>query len=55
MKIKINYYVSAVIKGHLVEDKIEAYTSKQAWYFFASKYGYAMRDFKALEMPKRIA
>ena len=54
-KEKVNYYVSAVIKGHLVEDDCDAYTEKQAWYLFAKKYGFAMRDFKALEKPIKKA
>jgi hypothetical protein len=51
MKKKIKHYVSAVVKGHLVEDYLDAYTKRQAWYLFAQKYGFAMRDFKALPMP----
>ena len=51
MKKKIKFHVSAVIKEHRVTDIIEAYTKKQAWYFFAQNNGYAMRDFNAFPLP----
>ena len=51
-KEKHTYWVSAVIKEQLVEDKVDAYTKKQSWYLFACKYGFAMRDFNSRELPK---
>ena len=45
---KTQYIVSAVVKGHYCEDSVYAYTDRQAWYFFAKKHGFAMRDFKIL-------
>lgn len=42
------YYVSAVIKGNLIESVIFAKSAKQAWYFFGKNNGFAMRDFKIL-------
>lgn len=46
------YYTSAVIKGQYCEDKILAYSAKQAWYFFCKKYGFAIRDFKIIGMEE---
>lgn len=43
-----NYYVSAVIKDRLCEDKFVAVSERQAWYLFGKKYSFAMRDFKVL-------
>lgn len=42
------YYVSAVVKGRLVENVIFAKSAKQAWLFFGKNNGFAMRDFKVL-------
>lgn len=38
----------AVIRSKLVEDTIEATSTKQAWYKFGKKYGFAMYDFKVI-------
>ena len=46
------YYASAVIKGQYCEDKILAYSAKQAWYLFCKKYGFATRDFKIIGMEE---
>lgn len=44
----IGYYISAVIKGRYVEDKLFAVSSKQALYFFRKKHGFACRDLKII-------
>lgn len=38
----------AVVKGILVEDTILATSTKQAWYKFGKKHGFAMYDFKVI-------
>lgn len=47
-KEKQTYIMSAVVKGHFVEDNFNTYSPKQAWFYFCKKYGFANRDFKIL-------
>ena len=44
----IEYTCHAVVKGMLVEDKFNAVSAKQAWYFFCKKYSFSNRDFKVI-------
>lgn len=42
------YFVRAVVKDRICEDKFVAISNKQAWYYFGCKYSFAMRDFTIL-------
>lgn len=42
------YTCQAVIRGILVEDNVQAVSSRQAWYKFCEKNGYRCRDFKII-------
>lgn len=44
----LKYYMSAVVKGQLVQDIKFAISDKQAWYYFCRANGFANRDFKIL-------
>lgn len=43
-----NYIVSAVVNDRYCVDMVQAVSEKQAWYKFAKKYGFRMRDFKVM-------
>lgn len=40
-----NYTVSAVINDRYCEDTVQAVSDRQAWFKFAKKYGFKMRNF----------
>ena len=42
--LKMKYYVSAVVNNHRESKRIEAFSKKQASYFFKLTYGFACRD-----------
>ena len=44
LKLKMKYYVSAVVNNHRESKRIEAVSKKQASYFFKLTYGFACRD-----------
>ena len=44
LKFKMKYYVSAVVNNHRESKRIEAFSKKQASYFFKLTYGFACRD-----------
>lgn len=48
MAMQNRYYVSAVIKDRLCEDRFIAKSERQAWFLLGNKYSFAMRDFKVL-------
>lgn len=40
-----NYTCSALVNDRYCEDTVQAVSEKQAWYKFAKKYGFKMRNF----------
>ena len=47
-KIKKLYLIHAVINKQVIENKVLAYTEKQALYFFRERNGYKCRDLKCI-------
>ena len=45
---RLQFIVSAVVKGQLVKDTFYAVSLKQARYYYGKKYGFAFRDFTQL-------
>lgn len=41
----LNYTCSALINDRYCEDTVQAVSDKQAWFKFAQKYGFRMRNF----------
>jgi len=44
----VNYICSAIINDRYCEDTVQAVSDKQAWYKFAKKYGFRMRNFTVM-------
>nr|DAU23732.1 MAG TPA: hypothetical protein [Caudoviricetes sp.] len=43
-----NYTCSALVNDRYCEDTVQAVSEKQAWYKFAKKYGFRMRNFTVI-------
>lgn len=43
-----NYTCSAIVNNNYCEDTVQAVSEKQAWYKFAKKYGFRMRNFTVM-------
>lgn len=44
----VNYTCSAIINDRYCEDTVQAVSDKQAWFKFAQKYGFKMRNFTVM-------
>lgn len=44
----LNYVCSAIINDRYCEDTVQAVSEKQAWFKFAKKYGFRMRNFTVM-------
>lgn len=44
----VNYTCSAIINDRYCEDTVQAVSDKQAWFKFAQKYGFKMRNFTVI-------
>lgn len=43
-----NYICSAIVNDRYCEDTVQAVSEKQAWFKFAQKYGFKMRNFTVM-------
>ena len=44
----MRYTCSAIVNDRYCEDTVEAVSDRQAWFKFAQKYGYKMRNFTVM-------
>lgn len=44
----VNYTCSAIVNDRYCEDTVQAVSDRQAWFKFAQKYGYRMRNFTVM-------
>lgn len=44
----MRYTCSAIVNDRYCEDTVEAVSDRQAWFKFAQKYGYRMRNFTVM-------
>lgn len=51
----MRYTCSAIVNDRYCEDTVEAVSDRQAWFKFAQKYGYKMRNFTVMgKMPVAV-